>query len=415
MATSHELNERLTRVGPGTPMGNLLRHYWQVVAAVPELDEDPVRRVEIMGETLTLYRSERGEYGLIGSRCPHRCMDTLYGIPHQDGLRCAYHGWLFDRDGKCLEMPFEDKMHPEAHFRDKVTIKAYPVQELGGLIFAYMGPLPAPPLPRWDLLVRDDIDVAIEVHPLPCNWLQTMDNAADPVHFEWLHANFGNYQLKKLGLPPAFNARPHVRIEFEPFKWGMTKRRLLEGEPEDSHDWVTGHPLLFPNVLAVMSSTGEGATLQFRVPVNDTHTVQYGYRTVPRKAGAPPRPLTVRYTKLFNDDGTVIMDGNPLAHNIPPQDMLAWVAQGPISERTEEHLASSDRGVIIYHKMLTDQMERVERGERPNLAVVDDPAENEPYIELRRERVSVEAFEIKYENYFEKLDKLARNSAGRTG
>jgi 5,5'-dehydrodivanillate O-demethylase len=407
MATTHEQNERLTRIGPGTPMGNLLRHYWQVVGAVPELDADPVRRVRIFGEDLTLYRSEGGEYGLIGNRCPHRCMDMSYGIPHADGIRCAYHGWLFNADGKCLEMPFEDHAHPEARFRDKVTIKAYPVEELGGLIFAYMGPLPAPPLPRWDLLCRDDLDVVVEVHPLPCNWLQCMDNAADPVHFEWLHAHFGNYQLKKLGLPPAFNARPHVRIEFEPFKWGITKRRLLEGEAEDSHDWVTGHPLLFPNGLAVMSATGEGATVQFRVPIDDTKTVQFAYRTVPVAPGATRKPITVKYTQLFNDDGSLIPDGDPLAHNVPPQDMLAWVAQGSISEREEEHLGSSDRGLIMYHKMLVEQMERVEHGERPNLGVVDDPAENYPYIEVRRERVGLTGFELKYDKYFEKIDESA--------
>ncbi len=408
MATSSEQNERLTQIGPGTPMGNLLRHYWQVVGVVVELDADPVRRVRILGENLTLFRSESGAYGLIADRCPHRCMDMSYGIPHADGIRCAYHGWLFDPEGKCREMPFEDRAHPEAHFRDKVTIKAYPVQELGGLLFGYLGPLPAPILPRWDLLAREDLDVVVEIHTLPCNWLQCMDNAADPVHFEWLHANFGNYQLKKLGRPPAFNARPHVKIEFEPFKWGITKRRLLEGEPEDSHDWVTGHPLLFPAALAVMSATGEGATLQFRVPIDDTNTVQYAYRTVPVASGASRKGIAVKHSDLFNADGSLINEGNVLAHNVPPQDMLAWVAQGPISERTQEHLGSSDRGVIMYHKMLVDQMERVERGERPTLGVVDDPSENEPFIELRRERVGLTAFELKYENYFDRIDELAQ-------
>jgi nitrite reductase/ring-hydroxylating ferredoxin subunit len=151
-------NERLTRIGPGTPMGSLLRHYWQVVAAVRELDTDPVRRIRLLGENLTLYRSESSEYGLIGDRCPYGCMEMSFGIPHADGLRCAHRGWLFNAEGKCLEMPFEDRTHPEARFREKV--KAYPVAELGGLIFAYLGPLPAPPLPRWDLLARDDLDVA---------------------------------------------------------------------------------------------------------------------------------------------------------------------------------------------------------------------------------------------------------------
>ena len=199
MATTREQNERLTQVGPGTPMGNLLRRYWQPVAVAIELEREPVRRVRFLGEDLTLYRSAAGAYGLITDVCPHRCMSLEFGIPDARGLRCAYHGWVFDGDGNCVEQPFEDRNYPEARYRDRIKVTAYPVRELGGLLFAYFGPQPAPLLPRWDLLVRDDLDAAVEIHPLPCNWLQCMDNAADPVHFEWLHAAFGNYMLKKLG------------------------------------------------------------------------------------------------------------------------------------------------------------------------------------------------------------------------
>ena len=402
---TNEQNERMTRIGAGTPMGNLLRRYWQVVGIALELATEPVRRLRVFGEDLILLRSESGAYGLIAERCPHRCTSMAYGIPHEDGLRCAYHGWLFSPEGRCLEQPFEDLTHPEARYKDRVTTTAYPVEELGGLLFAYFGPSPAPLLPRWDLLVRTDLDVVVDVHTLPCNWLQCMDNAADPIHFEWLHANFGNYQLRKLGLPPALNPRRHVKIAFEPFQYGITKRRLLEGEAEDSHDWVTGHPLLFPNALSVMSATGEGATLQFRVAVDDTHTIQYGYRTAPTPAGAPSK-LAVRHCDLFTGDGR-LKDESDVAHSVPPQDMLAWVAQGSISDRTIEHLASSDRGVIMYHKMLVEQMERVERGEAPTIGVVRSREENEPYIQLRREHVGLTGFEVQYDNYLEKIDELA--------
>jgi hypothetical protein len=128
--------------------------------------------------------------------------------------------------------------------------------------------------------------------------------------------------------------------------------------------------------------------------------------------GGQRKPLSVKYTRLFNDDGSLIADGDPLAHNVPPQDMLAWVAQGTISERPEEHLGSSDRGLIMYHKMLVDQMERVERGERPNLGVVEDPAVNEPYIQLRRERIGLQAFELKYDTYYEKIEETAGTVTG---
>jgi 5,5'-dehydrodivanillate O-demethylase len=398
MATQEE-NDRLTQIGPGTPMGNLLRCYWHPVGTEAELAAEPVHRVRWFGENLTLFRSERGEYGLIEAHCPHRCMSLEYGIPDECGLRCAYHGWLFDAAGRCLEQPFEDLTHPGGHFKDEIRIKAYPVEALGGLVWAYFGPEPRPLLPRWDVLVREDLDRAVEVCKLPCNWLQCMDNSADPVHFEFLHARFGNYQLKKLGKPPGMNPARHVKIAFDVFKYGIYKRRLLEGEAETSDDWTIGHPILFPNTLA---QGGVAApALQIRVPVDDTHTIQFLYRTAQRKPGAPPRPVAVKHLNVFDDEGRVIAD------TIPKQDMLAWVAQGPISDRTHEHVATSDRGVVLYHKLLLEQAERVEQGLEP-MAIVRDPRENEPMIELDRERKPLQVFESRYDNSFDNIHELAK-------
>ena len=393
--TTQEVNERLTRVGPGTPMGQLLRRYWQPVGTAVELEQEPVQKVRLFGENLTLYRSERGEYGLVGERCPHRCMSMEFAIPDERGLRCAYHGWLFDAKGRCLEQPFEDRTLAENRYKDKVSIKAYPVEELGGLIFAYLGPEPAPLVPRWDVLVREDLDRIIEIHLLPCNWLQCMDNAADPVHFEYLHAVYGNYQLKKLGRPPAMKAGRHVKIEFDRFDFGIRKRRLLEGESPDVDDWTTGHPLLFPNILAVGSASAP--TLQYRVPIDDTHTIQFAYRSSMRQAGAAPKPTAVKHSKLFDDNGRIIGD------NIQKQDMTGWVGQGAISDRTQEHLAASDKGVILYRKMLMEQMDKVERGEEP-MAVIRDRAENEPMIDIRRERRAWQGFQVQYKNIFQRQE-----------
>jgi 5,5'-dehydrodivanillate O-demethylase oxygenase subunit len=398
MATTQEQNDRLTQVGPETPMGNLMRRYWHPVAAAIELDRDPVRKVRFFGEDLTLYRSEAGEYGLVEDRCAHRCLSLEFGIPDAKGLRCAYHGWVYDSAGKCVEQPFEDRAFPEARYRDRIKITAYPVQELGGLLFAYFGPAPAPLLPRWDLLVRDDLDVAVEKHPLPCNWLQCMDNAADPVHFEFLHAAFGNYTLKKLGRPAGMTQARHLKIEFDVFRYGIMKRRLLEGAPEDSDEWRVGHPLIFPNLLAVGN---EGtSTLQYRIPVDDTHTLQIAYRTTKREPGAEPKPITVKYSELFDDEGKLVAD------TIPKQDMTGWVGQGPISDRTREHLTASDKGVILYHKLLVDNMDRVVRGEDP-MGIIRDRAENEPMVDIRREHDGMRTFEVRYDNYFEQIRKLA--------
>lgn len=391
-----ETNDRLTLVGAGTPMGNLLRRYWQPVGVTIELDQEPVQKVRLFGENLTLFRKEGGGYGLVGERCPHRCLSMEFGIPDPRGLRCAYHGWLFDETGRCLEQPFEDRTAPDSLYKDKTPIKAYPVQELGGLIFAYLGPTPAPLLPRWDLLVRDDLDKAVEIHKLPCNWLQCMDNAADPVHFEYLHAELGNYALRKQGKPPAMVRTDHMKIEFDVFDYGIMKRRLLKGEPEDADDWTTGHPLLFPNILAVGGDQTPSQSLQFRVPIDDTHTVQFAYRVSRRKPGDAPQPLRVKHAELFDDKGRIIPD------IVPNQDILAWVGQGAISDRTEEHLARSDKGVVLYHNLLLENLEKVERGEDP-MGTIRDSRENEPMINIRRERNALTAFQSKYNPHYKRV------------
>src|SRR5579862_4782630 len=132
---TQETNDRLTRVGPGTPMGNLLRRYWHPVGSASDLEKEPVQPVRLLGEDLTLFRTLRGEFGLVAERCAHRAVSLAYGIPQDNGLRCCYHGWTYDTAGHVVDMPFEPACLP-------LQIKSYPVQELGGLIWAYLGPEP---------------------------------------------------------------------------------------------------------------------------------------------------------------------------------------------------------------------------------------------------------------------------------
>src|SRR5205823_8208457 len=147
---TQEINDRLTLVGPGTPMGNLLRRYWFPVGALADLLTEPVQPVRLLGEDLTLFRSTAGEIGVIGERCAHRAISLAYGIPQENGLRCAYHGWTYNTEGRVVDMPFEPACLP-------LKITAYAAEELGGLIWAYLGPEPRPLLPRLELLVRDDL------------------------------------------------------------------------------------------------------------------------------------------------------------------------------------------------------------------------------------------------------------------
>ena len=150
-----------------------MRRYWHPVAASSQLAENPVRKIRILCEVLVLFRDRWGRLGLVGDRCPYRRMDLQFGIPEVEGIRYSYHGWLFSAGGKCLEQPMEP---PDSAFNEKIQITSYPVQEMGGLVWAYLGPLPAPLLPEWDLIVRPDGYRQILAHWLPCNWLKVMEN-----------------------------------------------------------------------------------------------------------------------------------------------------------------------------------------------------------------------------------------------
>ena len=186
MVLSQEANELLTGVGPTTPGGKLLRCYWHPVGLVEELtDSHPKKRVRILGEDLILFRLRDGRYGLVAETCSHRRASLYYGFIDEDGLRCAYHGWKYDLDGRCIEQPFEK----DPAFKNEVCHRAYPVEQLTGLLFAYLGPREKKPLlPRWDFLVREDWSRKIEVHPvLNCNWIQPMENAVDTSHTRFLH------------------------------------------------------------------------------------------------------------------------------------------------------------------------------------------------------------------------------------
>src|SRR5690242_6582369 len=186
---SAEKNERLTRVGRGTPMGQLLRRYWWPVATHDMATRVPVKR-RLLGEDLVLYRDGSGTVGLLAEQCPHRRAALWLGCTEDVGLRCGYHGWRFDADGRCLEQPGEPA---DSTFKDRVRATAYPVRELGGLVFAYLGPTPVPELPRYDLFVWDDAWRDIGHAELPCNFVQIMENSVDPYHVEWLHGRYGSF------------------------------------------------------------------------------------------------------------------------------------------------------------------------------------------------------------------------------
>ena len=382
---TQEQNDRLTRIGPGTPMGEVFRRYWQPIASAGEFDDEPVKQVTILGETLVLYRDRQGRLGLIGERCPHQGIAMVYGIPDWEGLRCAYHGWTFDQTGACVDLG-EDAMTPNADtFKESVRMPAYRVEELGGLIFAYMGPEPAPLLPRWEPLVMPGVWRSVASLVAPCNWLQCMENQVGDTHVEWLHGRFRHYAEERLGraeerVPSEYvgrSAAPDFN-EFERFEFGMLKRRANRdnwgGEPsnrEVARVAEDGAPIVLPNMQI-------RTQIQYFVPIDDTHTWALTYRIhrVPKELGIPEQQRVPIYELPLPG---IDEQGHPtwsLLDNNQGQDRLVLYARGGIADRTQENLGTGSKGIVLLRELLEENIQRVQRGEDP-IGTVRDPAVNE--------------------------------------
>ncbi len=363
---TQEENERLTRVGPGTPAGELLRRYWYPVAAAEELtDGRPTKHARILGEDLVLFRDKQGRVGLLDDRCPHRGASVLYGRVEKRGIACAYHGWLFDTEGNCLECPAEPA---ESKFHLTVKHKAYPVQKFLGLYWTYMGPKPMPLIPNYDLWVRRDGKRRIILQPqLDCNWFQAMENSVDPSHLQILHQT-----MIGRGRTIASTTRgltdDVAKFEFYEFPCGIMKKRTY------NNGLVDEHPLIFPNILRQSNAT------QIRVPIDDAHTKIFFVRFDPtedgsivKEQGDPP----VHYMKPYKNPPDAIHPFTrfDMTIDVQSQDHMAWETQGPVSDRTHERLATADRGIVMLREMMMRELDKVENGLDP-LGVIRDPAKN---------------------------------------
>lgn len=361
--------ETLTRVGPGTPMGELLRRYWFPVAASSEIQAGSSKPVRLLSEDLLLFRTTDGRPGLIAEHCTHRGASLHCGLIDAEGIACPYHGWKFNHSGRCLAMPAEPK--PKESLLGRAKTVAYRVEELGGLVFAYLGPDPAPLLPRYDLFVADNALRDIGRALIPCNWLQIMENSVDPTHVEWLHGHHLSGMRSGQNLPaPSHYVKHHVKIGFDQFRYGITKRRVIEGGSEADDDWAIGHPLIFPCTLRV--GTQGQHRFQIRVPVDDTHTMHYWYSCYQPAPGrsAPQQDEIPLYDVPWRD-----ADGNFIVDFVDGGDIMVWVTQGPIADRTKEMLVSADQGIALLRKLLFEQLEVVRQGGDP-MGVIRDEGEN---------------------------------------
>ena len=371
-----EENERLTRVGPGTPAGNWLRRYWHPIAisdqwkgiktlwqhddqftfqgqtgSVAEFGErlgtfkghpTPVR---ILGEDLVLFRDGSGRLGLIGRHCPHRGASFEYGRIRPDGIECCYHGWRFDVLGQCLLKPTEPT---DSQTRESSRHVAYPVQELGGLIWAYMGPGEPPILPMLDVLAREDGVRAVENFGLwPGNYLQILENSPDIFHTGILHGGTGGERSDIWSEIP--------QVSWNEDEYGIQCRQRRTNYDRYSH-------IIFPTTNRLPQPWPGGkfkwprGSAIFRTPVDDTHTLLFSAVFTPHKDGRPPdlpEGLTFDITEQL--------------HVHRRQDYEAIISQGEIHVRSRENLSASDRGVVLLRRMIRDGINAVERGDDPKM------------------------------------------------
>jgi len=366
-----EENDELTRVGAGTPGGELLRRYWHPIAVAEQLTpERPKKRIRLLGEDLVLFRDQAGKHGLVREECPHRGASLLYGFLDDGNIRCAYHGWMYDKTGRCVEQPFEPA---QSMLKHTVRIPAYPVEKVHGLLFAYLGPLPAPLIPPWDVLAREDGTRKLAVHPvLEANWLQVQETNLDPTHNTFLHQRV---RAVNEGQPWSFV--PIEELDFEVCEWGIVKRREFGGDDPYREE---GHPALFPNVLRHSAPYNGSIDIYWRTPLDDTHTQSFWMSFKPSADGSvveenddPP----VDYPLMKDDEGFFHMQSTP------SQDSMAWETQGPLRDRSRERLGASDKGVVLWRQLLKEQIEKVKRGEDP-MGVIRAPTHEIIHFALER-------------------------------
>ena len=355
----------ITEVGPGTPCGEFMRRYWHPIAVSANVTSRP-QKVRILGEDLILFRDGKGRVGLLYPRCAHRGATLYYGKVDEHGIRCCYHGWQFDVEGHCIDQPCEPG---GGEHKDRVRQPWYPVQELYGLAWAYMGP-PAkePVLPRWDVfeaLQPGEKIVATgssfgaggddTVEIVPCNWLQDWENIMDPFHIPILHTSFSGVQfVPEMGIMP--------EVEWDAVDLGMrysAYRKLDDGREMDRVTLA-----LFPHVRIVPDirlTAGPARGIGWVLPVDDTNFRLFHTMRVP--ADFAGRVSSRRSWSAMSKE----------EHQSEPGDWEAQVGQGPISYHSEENLSSSDRGVVMLRRALRRQIEIVAQGGDP-AGVVYDPA-----------------------------------------
>ena len=364
-------DEELTHVGPGTACGELMRRFWQPVILSEELAKFPVA-IRILGEDLVAFRDGRGEVGVLHRHCSHRAASLEFGIVGERGIRCCYHGWLYDVDGTILETPGEPA---DSRIRDSFCHGAYPTCEKNGLVFAYMGPLDAqPPLPMRDTDDTPDNRIKAFSTHVPCNWLQQHENNMDPAHSVFLHTRIAGAQFT-----PVFGEMPVLEFKETNDGGGMI---YIASRRVDDHVWVRTFHTTLPNHSQAPSfwAHDQGEVLfrrvcmdRWSVPHDDeSHSVfgwrHFNERVDPDGEGDPDNVGKEKIDFIIGQTG----DRTYEERQIEPGDWDVWVSQRPIAVHRKEHLGTTDGGVVMWRRILrnalrgdTHPANRIGEAERP--------------------------------------------------
>jgi phthalate 4,5-dioxygenase oxygenase subunit len=384
-------NEILCRVGPGTPMGQLMREYWVPAVRSDELPapDCPPLRVKLLGEELVAFRATSGNVGLIRNSCPHRGASLFFGRNEEEGLRCVYHGWKFDTTGACVDMPSEPA---ESNFRNKVRATAYPCIERCDVVWTYMGSRTTPPpLPDLEPNMLEQGRYAVTNLMRECNWMQALEGDIDTVHVPFLHGGHRTVHNTTPGTTGYYSARePAAHHKVVDTEYGVSYGAYRSAE-EDTYYWRIAH-FLFP--FYTMTPTGVlGVRKQVRawVPMDDEHTLYFSMGEPASRAdiaGGPPTdelPRTTGWYGRFRARATVendyeidrekqrAMESYTGLPSITVQDQAVTESMGTVYNRSREHLGTSDSMIIRTRRRLIEAVKAYhERSVLP--PGVDDPA-----------------------------------------
>ena len=333
-------------------MGEVLRRYWHPVGVSEWVTQKP-QRLKLLGEELVVYRGASGT-ALMQLRCAHRSLALDKGRVEGDAIRCPYHGWLYDRSGQCLEQPAE----PEGSgFKEKIRLRSFKVQEIGGLVFGYLGPEPAPLLPLYDTLTFEDGTKVIQRDAIECNWFQIVENIPDLAHLPWLHG--GSFHIV---------SGKKITYRWETREYGFDNVMLIDGVA-DMHRSSYCFP--YTNRFTVRpekAGADPQRTLLYRVPIDDHATALYLVRTY-RSA----EPSFRTQSRGWKRDEYQLEPAAFWGIHPNDQDRMAVEQQGVITDRTTEHLGASDAGIIQMRQLMRQALKAVSEGRDPPF-VIREPA-----------------------------------------